>query len=140
MKRTGIIAALFLLAVSCREPLSSEQFIMGDGPYEFEVAMKDTAAVYDFTFYTCMDKPEGIARASGIVLAARWLSPSGAEAVERIELPLTDGEDDFFTRQIRVPYRNGMAPVETGEWKLTITPDCVPEGWRGLGLIIEKHN
>lgn len=140
MKRPAIIAVLVLLAaaLSCREPLSFEKFIRGDGPYEFEVKMSDTSAVYDFSFYTCIDKPEGRAQAGCIMLDAIWISPSGAEASESVALPLSEGKNDFFTRQIRVPYREGMAPVEAGDWKLHITPGTVPDGWRGLGLIVEK--
>ena len=46
--------ALFLLT-GCREPMSVEKFVKGEGPYTFFVDMGDSTAVYDFDLYTRVD-------------------------------------------------------------------------------------
>ena len=50
--RRFLLPILLVLAVSCSEPLSSEYFIRGEGPYEFTVEMADSLARYDFDLFT----------------------------------------------------------------------------------------
>ena len=62
-----IVPWLFLLlAIACQEPLSTEQFIPGGGPYVFTVDMSDSTAAYDFDLYTRLDgDPEDLIPVKG---------------------------------------------------------------------------
>ena len=128
-RRFSILLFLLLLAVACREPRSVEQFIAGDGPFVFRVDFSDSTAVYDMDLYTRVDAhvfpPEQ-------ALLMRWQSPSDSVYRETVYLPLS--------REVYVPYRQGVAPYEWGEWTLTVSsPSPWPVGLRGLGLVVRKQ-
>lgn len=130
-----LLACLF---TACREPASVEQFLPGEGPFTFPVSMADTAAFYDFDFYTRIDdRPDRLRSLRETPLSVVWSSPSGKLMRETVYLPL-EGKMSFFSRQVRVPYRAGVQPSETGDWKLIITLPSPPEGLRGLGLVVTR--
>ena len=130
-----------LLAFSCQEPLSTELFIPGGGPYVFTVDLSDSTAAYDFDLYTRLDAdPEDLARLQGTLLRAEWRSPSDSLFVEKIYLPLTGTRRSYFSREIYEPYRADVRPAEPGQWTLTFRQEdrsqVVP--FRGLGLVVRK--
>lgn len=142
MTRSSLYILLALFVISCAEPLSTEQFIPGGGPYTFTVDMSDTTAVYDFDLYTRLDgDPEDLIPLKGTLLRAEWRSPSDSLLVEKIWLPLTGTRQSFFSRQVYEPYRADMRPVEPGLWTLTFRQEdrsqVVP--FRGLGLVVKKN-
>lgn len=142
MTRSSFVILLALLAVSCREPLSTEVFIPGDGPYAFTVDMTDSTATYDFDLYTRLDgKPDELIPLKGTLLRAEWRSPSDSVFVERIYLPLTGSRRSFFSRQIYEPYRADVRPAEPGLWTLSLRQEdrsqVIP--FRGMGLVVRKN-
>jgi len=142
VKRSSIFILLAILAVACQEPLSTEQFIPGGGPYVFTVDLSDTTAAYDFDLYTRLDgDPEDLIPVKGTLLRAEWRSPSDSVFVEKIYLPLTGTRQSFFSRQVYEPYRADVRPVQPGQWTLTFRQEdrsqVVP--FRGLGLVVRRN-
>lgn len=141
MRRSSLAILLALLVLSCSEPLSTEQFISGGGPYVFTVDLSDTTAAYDFDLYTRLDgDPEDLIPVKGTLLRAEWRSPSDSLFVEKIYLPLTGTRQSFFSRQIYEPYRADVRPVQPGLWTVSFRQEdrsqVVP--FRGLGLVVKK--
>lgn len=139
--RNKVLALVLLLfaASACREPGSAERFVPGDGPYTFPVDMTDSLKVYDLDLYTRLDgHPEDLRQLQELLLWMDWTSPSGRKASEKVYMPL-QGRSSFFSRQVLVPYRADMHPVEPGEWTLVITPIGPPEELAGMGLIVTKR-
>ena len=119
-------AALIMLALSCSEPDSSEQFIFNkDGSYSFQVDMSRTDCAYDLSFYSRVDSWHKVKEFPIDVVLT---SPSGRRYQERV----------YFVRENhdKVPYRTGVIPEENGIWKLDAKADV--KGLRGLGLICKK--
>ena len=135
--RCALVAAacaIFLLA-ACSEPVSRERFIRSDGTgeYEFNVEFNDSTALYDLFFFTAIDKPlvQSDTLAS-FPMKLLWRSPSGLFFSETVYYPADS---------LRVLYRSGLQPSETGVWTLQISVSPEPEGLRGMGLIVERiHN
>ena len=126
---------------ACSEPLSTEVFIPGGGPYTFVVDMSDSTVAYDFDLYTRLDgSPEDLIPLKGVLLRAEWRSPSDSSFVEKIYLPLTGTRRSYFSRQVYEPYRADVRPAEPGRWTLTIRQEdrsqLVP--FRGLGLVVRR--
>ena len=120
------VAALIILAPSCSEPDSSEQFIFNtDGTYSFSVDMTRTDCAYDLSFYSRVDSWHKVKEFPIDVVLT---SPSGRRYQERV----------YFVRENhdRVPYRTGVIPDENGVWKLDAKADV--KGLRGLGLICRR--
>ena len=119
-------AALILLAPSCSEPDSTEQFILNrDGTYSFSVDMSRTGCAYDLSFYSRVDSWHKVKE---FPIDVEWTSPSGRRYRERV----------YFVREKhdRVPYRTGVIPEENGIWKLDAKADV--KGLTGLGLICRR--
>ena len=134
MKRLlPILMALFLCA-ACREPLSTERFILGEGPYVFTLDLQEGAS-YDFDLYTRVDaSPSELSAARELPLDLYWMAPSGALFREKVYLPLT-GRSSLFSRQVYHPYRADVRPQEFGQWTVSVVaPDTIPR--RGLGLVM----
>lgn len=112
-----------------------EQFIAGEGPFVFSVDFSDTTAVYDLDLYTRVDATEMPAE---VQLLMRWSSPSDSLYRETVYLPLRDSSSRFRA-DVLVPYRSGVSPYESGVWKLTVSAPSLPEGFRGLGLVVRKE-
>jgi len=132
---------LLLLAFSCREPRSMEQFIAAPGPYTFRVDMSDTAVTYDFSFYTRLDGyPTELQAARELPLVITWISPSDSSYTEQVFMPLK-GQSTLFTRQVLQPYRERVCPVEPGQWTLSVAipHSASREILRGLGLTVSKR-
>ena len=128
-----------LLFTGCREPMSVERFVSGEGPYTFFVEMGDSTASYDFDFYTRVDAPlDSLVRMGALPLTVTWTSPSFHVFREDVYMPL-EGRTSYFTREVRVPYRAGVRPEEWGQWTLTVRPVNPPEGLRGMGLIVRRN-
>ena len=141
MRRAIPLILIFLSVLSCREPMSVETYIHSEtGPYAFSVDMSDTTAVYDLTIYTRLDGPHRYLESDfETPLTIYWRSPSDSLYSETVYLPLEGEDENFYSRQLMVPYREDVSPVEAGVWALTITlPSPVP-GLRGLGLMTTKR-
>lgn len=129
--RRFLTLIILILAVSCREPRSAESFIRGTGPFEFRVEMADSAALYDFDFYTRIDAKTCPGETP---LMVQWVSPSDSVFRETVYLPLSCGE-------VYEPYRRACSPVEYGTWKCIVdVPEAVSiKGFRGLGLVVSRE-
>ena len=134
MRRVLSIVVFMLALASCREPMSTETFVAGEGPYRFKVDLSDSLAVYDFDFYSRVDiHPEYCP--SFLELKIRWVSPDKEESREIVYLPLYSG-------QVYEHYRADMVPSVYGEWTLIVAaPDAASiKGFRGLGLVTKKRH
>ena len=141
---------LFLLcavAVSCREPSVSEEFIPAPGPYEFALDFSDSLAKFDVALFTRIDSHEKTMRALGeLPVTATWVAPSLdgelplGTFTEEFYLPLEGSRRSYFSRQVWHPYRSGVVPAVYGEWKLTLSlPDSIKvQGMRGMGVEVVK--
>ena len=138
MRRAGIVFIVSLLLTGCKEPMSVERFVKGEGPYTFFVEMEDSTASYDFDFYTRVDAPlDSLRRMEALPLTVTWTSPSFHVFKEEVYLPL-DGQTTFFSRQVRAPYRSGVRSEEWGQWVLAVRVADPPEGLRGMGLVVRR--
>ena len=140
MKNRWYIAFLFcILLTGCREPMSVEKFVRGEGPYTFFVDMVDSTAAYDFDFYTRVDAPlDSLRKLQALPLQVTWTSPSFHVFREDVYLPM-EGKTSLFSRQVRAPYRAGVRPEEWGPWQVVIKVQDPPDGLCGMGLIVHRR-
>ena len=140
MKRPGFIFLLTcILLTGCREPMSVERFVKGEGPYTFFVDMVDSTASYDFDFYTRVDAPlDSLRKIQALPLQVTWTSPSFHVFREDVYLPM-EGKTSLFSRQVRAPYRAGVRPEEWGPWQVVVKVQDPPEGLCGMGLVVHRR-
>ena len=124
MRRAIPLILIFLSVLSCREPMSVETYIHSETG----------------TIYTRLDGPHRYLESDfETPLTIYWRSPSDSLYSETVYLPLEGEDENFYSRQLMVPYREDVSPVEAGVWALTVTlPSPVP-GLRGLGLMTTKR-
>lgn len=131
----GALMALACAAImlsACSEPLSRERFIRSDGTgeYAFTVDFSDSTAVYDLSFYTRIDKqlmqPDTL---GSFPMKLLWRSPSGLFFSETVYYPADS---------VKVFYRRGLEPAESGTWELQVSIPDEPTGLRGMGLVVAK--
>jgi len=135
----AVLSAVCVILSGCQEPMSVERFVEGEGPYSFFVDMSDSTASYDFDFYTRVDTPrDSLRQGQSMPLTVTWTSPSFHVFKEEVYMPL-DGAGTYFSRQVRVPYRADVRPVEAGQWTLAVRVDDAPEGLRGMGLVVRRN-
>jgi len=139
MKRPGFILLLTcILLAGCREPMSVERFVKGEGPYTFFVDMEDSTSTYDFDLYTRVDAPlDTLRRMAALPLQVTWTSPSFHVFREEVYLPM-EGKMSLFSKQVRAPYRAGVQPNEWGRWQVVFRVQDPPEGLCGMGLIVAR--
>ena len=135
MKKLLPIFLVAVLAVSCRQPDTVEQFIRGEGPYTFSVDMTDSTATYAFDVFTRVDATQCPAE---ICLEMAWKAPCDSVFTETVYLPMT-GPSSYFFHDAYAPYRDRVVPAEWGLWELVITVPEQPEGFRGMGLVTKKQ-
>lgn len=127
--------AAMLMMSACGEPSSSERFIISDGTgeYEFPVEFSDTAAIYDLSFYTAIDKPlKRVDQPGSFPMELLWQAPSGRCFTETVHYPVASA---------KVLYRKDVEPGELGNWTLRVSVASEPRGLRGLGLeVVRKPN
>ena len=129
---------LVLIITGCKEPMSVEKFVKGDGPYTFLVDMSDSTASYDFDLFTRVDAPlDTLRKLSAMPLQVTWTSPSFHVFRENVYLPM-EGKTSLFSRQVRAPYRVGVRPEEWGQWQVMVRVPDAPEGLSGMGLLVER--
>ena len=76
LKRIIIVLLSLAALAGCREPMSVEKFVKGEGPYTFFVDMSDSTAVYDFDLYTRVDAPlDSLRKMTALPLQVTWTSP-----------------------------------------------------------------
>jgi hypothetical protein len=140
MKNRWYIAFLLgVLLTSCREPMSMEKFVKGEGPYTFFVDMVDSTASYDFDFYTRVDAPlDSLRKLVAMPLQVTWTSPSFHVFREDVYLPM-EGKTSLFSRQVRAPYRAEVRPEEWGPWQVVVRVPDPPEGLCGMGLVVHRR-
>lgn len=139
--KLGIIVLFLLSVLSCRQPAAMEYFVAGEtGPFEFTVDLSDSTAVYDFELYTRLDgRHRDIESDVETPLTLTWQAPSDSLYLETVYLPLKGGEETFYSRQVRAPYRSGVVPSEAGIWTIRATLPLSVPGLRGLGLIVRRR-
>lgn len=135
MMRGALMAAAcaVVLVAACGEPVSRENFIRSDGSgeYAFQVEMTDSAATYDLSFYTAIDRPLMQPDTLGsFPMQLLWRSPSGRYFSETVYYPADSAI---------VHYRTGLVLSETGSWELQVTVSPEPDGLRGLGLVVARN-
>ena len=136
---TYVLLLLSVLLTGCKEPMSTERFVKGEGPFTFFVDMTDSTASYDFDFYTRVDAPvDSIRKMGALPLTVTWTSPSFHVFKEEVFMPL-EGQGSFFSRQVRAPYRTGVQPEEWGQWVVAVRVTNPPEGLRGMGLVVARR-
>ena len=136
---TYVLLLLSVLLTGCKEPMSTERFVKGEGPFTFFVDMTDSTASYDFDFYTRVDAPvDSIRKMGALPLTVTWTSPSFHVFKEDVFMPL-EGQGSFFSRQVRAPYRTGVQPEEWGQWVVAVRVTNPPEGLRGMGLVVARR-
>jgi hypothetical protein len=145
MRHATLLLIATLFVVACNEPVQFEKFIRSDvaegGVYTFDVDLADSTCTYDFLLFTRIDgEPEALANAGYLPLFITWSSPSGREATEKVFLPLTEGRNEHYSRQILTPYRVDFAPFEAGKWQIRILPGTDMGGVTGLGLRYTKKH
>ena len=140
MKNRWYISLLLGVALTgCREPMSVEKFVRGEGPYTFFVDMIDSTASYDFDFYTRVDAPrDSLRKMQALPLQVTWTSPSFHVFREDVYLPM-EGKTSLFSRQVRAPYRAGVRPEEWGPWQVVVKVQDPPEGLCGMGLVVHRR-
>ena len=140
MKNNWYISLIFcVLLTGCREPMSVEKFVRGEGPYTFFVDMVDSTAAYDFDFYTRVDAPlDSLRKMQALPLQVTWTSPSFHVFREDVYLPM-EGKTSLFSRQVRAPYRAGVRPEEWGPWQVVVKVQDPPEGLCGMGLVVHRR-
>ena len=140
MKNRWYISLLLGVALAgCREPMSVEKFVRGEGPYTFFVDMVDSTASYDFDFYTRVDAPlDSLRKMQALPLQVTWTSPSFHVFREDVYLPM-EGKTSLFSRQVRAPYRAGVRPEEWGPWQVVVRVQDPPEGLCGMGLVVHRR-
>lgn len=115
-----ILLALAMLC-SCSRPASYEEFIRCDeasgGIYEFSVDLPDSTASYDLSFYT-----------------------SALKAPLQLEISL-----DSLRETVWFPEEKGLALYRSlirpgASMALRIKPLDPPDGFRGLGIILEQND
>ena len=137
--RWSIAILLCVLLTGCREPMSVEKFVRGEGPYTFFVDMVDSTAAYDFDFYTRVDAPlDSLRKMQALPLQVTWTSPSFHVFREDVYLPM-EGKTSLFSRQVRAPYRAGVRPEEWGPWQVVVKVQDPPEGLCGMGLVVHRR-
>ena len=137
--RWSIAILLCVLLTGCREPMSVEKFVRGEGPYTFFVDMVDSTASYDFDFYTRVDAPlDSLRKMQALPLQVTWTSPSFHVFREDVYLPM-EGKTSLFSRQVRAPYRAGVRPEEWGPWQVVVKVQDPPEGLCGMGLVVHRR-
>ena len=137
--RWSIAILLCVLLTGCREPMSVEKFVRGEGPYTFFVDMVDSTAAYDFDFYTRVDAPlDSLRKMQALPLQVTWTSPSFHVFREDVYLPM-EGKTSLFSRQVRAPYRAGVRPEEWGPWQVVVRVQDPPEGLCGMGLVVHRR-
>lgn len=134
--RPGINRLLIMAAVlsplfsSCARPSGDESYVLSerrgaDGAFLFPTAMDDSAYTYDVSFFVTMacrdDVFDDFMQTGAEVL---WLSPSGRKYAEKFVFgrdALSSSKWDMKT--LSVPYREGLVPVEYGEWGVQVFLD-----------------
>ena len=71
------VLLLFFIFTGCKEPMSVEKCVEGEGPYTFFVDMSDSTASYDFDLYTRVDAPvDSLRKLAALPLQVTWTSPT----------------------------------------------------------------
>lgn len=127
-------AAFALLALGCEKPDTFEQFVKSKdsvkGVYSFDMNLDDTVGTYDISFFTRIDALAGAAEPGCLRLDVSWRSPSGKSAGETVYMDVSELLEE---------YRSGVTPRECGKWRIDVHVPNPPDGFRGLGIILE-HN
>lgn len=141
MKNLLPILSAALLLSACSEPLSTETFIPGGGPYVFTLDLSDSTAVYDLDLFTRLDgTPEELLPIDGTSLRAEWKTPADSVYVEKLYLPLDRGKKSYFSVQVYESFKADWTPSMYGMWTLSLRLEDRSEvlPLRGMGLVVKK--
>lgn len=127
---TMMAAVSLPLFFSCARPAGNEAYVLSsgrgaDGAFSFPVAMDDSAYTYNVSFFVtmaCRDNVfDSFTQTGAEVL---WMSPSGRKYAEKLVFGrdvLSSSKWDMKT--LSLPYREGLVPVEFGEWEVQVFVD-----------------
>lgn len=131
-----------LAVASCRKPSAMEFFVLNenrgeDGLYRYELDLSDSLATYDVYLYSRIDEQSStLSQLDDIPMAAYWTAPDGEVYKDSFYFPVRDAKKGFFSSEYKLLYREGIAPVQRGKWRLHIDVaqyEGVPV-LRGLGV------
>ena len=126
------MACLLLCLFSCKRPTSGELFLSAPrNSYDFPIAVEDTLAAYDFSFYTRMDGDEHIT--DPLRLDISWASP--ADTTYRETVYMYAGDENGKIQR----YRSDVRFPAAGEWTLKVSVSPQLNGFRGLGLVWKER-
>lgn len=129
-------AAAAVCAVACVQPRSQESFCK-EAPYKYEVAVADTAAAYDMSFYAVIgEAAPGVMTLESyapMAIEVTWTAPSGQSCSETVYMEV-DGCGTLVQK-----YRTGVKMPEPGSWSFEAKLDGTPKHFQGLGFIFEKQ-
>lgn len=135
----GRLAALLLGAIllsGCGRPTGGEQFLPGPrNSYDFHLEVADTLALYDFSFFTRVDKngSKAFAPHEPLRLGIVWRDPSDSTYRETVWM-----RPEYVGGTVR-KYRTGVQFPMAGEWVLSVSITPETEGLRGFGLIWDYY-
>lgn len=137
--RHSLLAVASLLAISCSQPVSYEEFIKvsdaANGVYSYDLDLSDPLASYDVSFYTRIDRSSVRIRTEypQIRLKVSWVSPSGDGFSETVYMKGSRSGESCQK------YRSGIVPKEPGMWKLNVEAFPAEDGLRGLGIVCKRN-
>jgi len=134
-RRIALAIFALLCVLSCQRPDTTEQFLREDqsqfGIYTFDEYMSDSLSNYTVSFYTAVD---GKKAQICVPLQVAWISPGGKTFSETVYMTAGSSSGD------REVYRSGLVPYEFGHWTLGIASLHDIEGFRGIGVIVERKD
>lgn len=129
-----IVAAVCAFVLSaCARPTQWEEFLTAPrGSYDFTINVKDSLALYDFSFYTRID--DGVKKmVYPLRLDIQWVSPSDSCYSETVYMNVKPKEVSENW------YRTGLSFPSCGKWTLRVGVSPQTKEFRGLGLIWKEQ-
>lgn len=146
----GPALLLVMCLVCCSAPDTWEMFVKntGDGDrseYIFPLKMSDSLAIYDIELFTRLDISDAAFAAlpEVIPLNITYTSPSGTGYYEEAGISKNGwSRASHFSYEYRLPFRQGLIPVEYGDWSMSIDipEEAGIEGLRGFGIRVTRKN
>lgn len=134
-RRISSLLILLFAVLSCGKPDYYREFMGVEetryGVFSFDIPLE--RAVYDFSFFSRMEKPFGkSSEGVSFPMDVFWKSPSGQYFEERVWF--VAGWDEKPV----VEYRKGVLPLEEGNWTISVILPSEVETLAGLGLVCNK--
>jgi len=142
----SMLTVILAMTVSCVPGPENQDFVKVEerdflDRFSFTLDMSDSLSLYDLDIFTRIDCTQEEFRSMGdIPVSAFYVSPSGTFYTEDFTLPVMSFfRSTTFTKDYIIHYRDNLAPVESGRWKLFLSiPDEFSDRVRGMGVIFRK--